>query len=183
MRTTLFALGAGLMMAAAVPVVAHHGFGGEFDPNRPVLLKGPITKIEWVNPHTWIHVEVTKPDGVKEVWMVEGGTPNTLLRRGITKESLKIGTAIVVDGYLDLAGFRAHVVGHLPEYARPLFLRIKGEIEVTGTFKQKKVDLVKQGFDPTGTTDPIYFNDSASQSFVRLDKDLYDRIQAGKVRV
>jgi fatty-acyl-CoA synthase len=91
--------------------------------------------------------------------------------------------ALVVDGNLDLAALRAHVVGQLPEYARPLFLRIQSEIDVTGTFKQKKLDLVRQGFDPSGTTDPIYFNDPASQSFVRLDKDLYDRLQAGKVRV
>src|SRR5437773_4312202 len=89
----------GVAMIAAAHVRAHHAFGGEFDPNRPVLLKGPVTKIEWVNPHAWIHMEVTKPDGTTEEWMVEGGTPNTLLRRGITKESLKIGTQIVVDGY------------------------------------------------------------------------------------
>jgi len=95
--TLVAVLGAGLM--AAAQVLAHHAFGGEFDPNRPVLLKGPVTKIEWVNPHAWIHMEVTKPDGTTEEWMVEGGTPNTLLRRGITKESLKIGTQIVVDGY------------------------------------------------------------------------------------
>jgi hypothetical protein len=90
--------GAGLLIAAT-PIVAHHAFGGEFDPNKPVLLKGPITKIEWTNPHAWIHMEVTKADGTKEEWMVEGGTPNTLFRRGITKDSLKAGMQIVVDGY------------------------------------------------------------------------------------
>ncbi len=89
-------VGAGLFGAS---LRAHHAFGGEFDPNAPVLLKGPIVKIEWVNPHAWIHVEITKPDGKKEVWMVEGGTPNTLLRRGLTKETLKYGTQVVVDGY------------------------------------------------------------------------------------
>ena len=89
---------AGLLLAG-MPVLAHHAFGGEFDPNKPVLLKGPITKVEWTNPHAWIHMEVTKPDGTKEEWMVEGGTPNTLFRRGITKDSLKPGMMIVVDGY------------------------------------------------------------------------------------
>ena len=87
------------LLFAAVAVSAHHAFGGEFDSSKPVVLKGPIMKVEWVNPHAWIHVQITKPDGGKEVWMVEGGSPNSLLRLGVTKDSLKIGTVIVVDGY------------------------------------------------------------------------------------
>ena len=85
--------------AAVRPAAAHHAFGSEFDANAPVLLKGKIVKIEWVNPHTWIHVEVAKEDGTKEVWMVEGGSPNTLLRRGANKNTFPVGTDIVVDGY------------------------------------------------------------------------------------
>ena len=93
------AAGIACVMAAAMPAMAHHAFGGEFDPNQPVLLKGKVTKVEWVNPHAWIHVEVRKPDGTREVWMIEGGSPNSLLRRGVTKEALAVGTVIVVDGY------------------------------------------------------------------------------------
>jgi hypothetical protein len=88
-----------LVWTLALPVAAHHAFGGEFDANRPVLLKGKVVKMEWVNPHSWIHVEVNKPDGTKEVWMVEGGSPNSLLRRGVTRDSIPVGTQIVVDGY------------------------------------------------------------------------------------
>ena len=95
----LFGVTLALITVAATPARAHHAFGGEFDANRPVLLRGAIVKVEWVNPHAWIHMEVKKPDGTREVWMVEGGSPNSLLRRGVTKESLQIGTEIVVDGY------------------------------------------------------------------------------------
>jgi hypothetical protein len=96
MRKVLLALaGVAVLAAATVPVVAHHAFGAEFDANRPVLLKGKVTKVEWVNPHAWIHLKTESG----EDWMVEGGTPNTLLRRGIDRNSLKVGTDIVVDGY------------------------------------------------------------------------------------
>jgi len=99
-KFTFIIAGAALLAGlAGGRVLAHHAFGAEFDPNRPVLLKGKVVKLEWVNPHAWIHMEITKQDGAKEVWMVEGGTPNTLLRRGITRDTLTTGTEIIVDGY------------------------------------------------------------------------------------
>ena len=78
---------------------SHHSFTAEFDADRPVALRGPITKLEWVNPHAWIHLEHTNEAGEKEQWMVEGGTPNTLLRRGLTRKSLQPGSVIVVRGF------------------------------------------------------------------------------------
>jgi len=89
---------AGLLILAA-PLVAHHAFSAEFDANAPVKLEGPITKVELINPHAWIHISVKRPDGKVEDWMVEGGTPNTLQRRGITRDTIKVGTVIKVQGY------------------------------------------------------------------------------------
>ena len=93
-------LGAGIIaFAATVPVLAHHAFSAEFDAKAPVTLRGPVTKIEWINPHAWIHMENKAADGKSEIWMVEGGTPNTLQRNGIARDSIKVGTVIVVSGY------------------------------------------------------------------------------------
>jgi Family of unknown function (DUF6152) len=90
---------AGAAVLAGGHLVAHHAFSAEFDANAPVTLRGPVTKVEWINPHAWIHMEVKAPDGKSAIWMVEGGTPNTLQRGGITRDSIKIGTVIVVAGY------------------------------------------------------------------------------------
>ena len=116
------------LFTASQPAAAHHAFGSEFDANSPVLLKGKIVKIEWVNPHTWIHVEIVKPDGAKEVWMVEGGSPNTLLRRGANKNSFPVGTDIVVDGYQarDHSEFRANARNVTFPDGRKLFLGSTG---------------------------------------------------------
>ena len=95
----IFGLAAAGLIVAATPVRAHHAFAAEFDAKKPVRLEGTVTKMEWINPHAWIHIDVKKPDGKVEQWMIEGGTPNTLFRRGFSKTSLMPGTAIVVDGY------------------------------------------------------------------------------------
>jgi len=88
-----------LTILAGAPAWAHHAFAAEFDAKKPVKLRGTVTKMEWINPHAWIHVDVKKADGTVDEWMVEAGTPNTLLRLGFTRDSLKPGTEIIVDGY------------------------------------------------------------------------------------
>ncbi len=91
--------GVALLGLATGPANAHHAFSAEFDANAPVLLRGKVTKMEWVNPHTWVHLEVVDEDGAVTRWMVEGGTPNTLLRVGVDRHSLQPGTEIIVRGY------------------------------------------------------------------------------------
>ena len=87
------------LLAAALPLFAHHAFTAEFDAKKPLKLRGTVAKVELINPHSWIHIDVKNPDGTTTRWMIEGGTPNTLLRRGFTKNSLPAGTEILVDGY------------------------------------------------------------------------------------
>ena len=87
------------MVGTAVPVTAHHAFAAEFDADSPVEFSGTVTKVEWVNPHVWIHVDVTRDNGTMEGWAFEAGTPNVLFRRGFTRDSLLPGTDVRVDGY------------------------------------------------------------------------------------
>lgn len=97
-KLTSLVAGAGLLLAA-VPVSAHHAFAAEFDAAKPITLKGTVTKMEWINPHTWIHIDVKKPDGAVESWMIEGGPPNALYRRGFTKDALPVGAEILIEGF------------------------------------------------------------------------------------
>ena len=97
-RLCLAAVGL-IVLAAGIPVVAHHAFSAEFDGSKPVTLKGTVTRMEWTNPHAWLHMDVKGPDGKVATWGVEGGAPNALLRRGWNRDSVRPGTAITVEGF------------------------------------------------------------------------------------
>ena len=104
MRTmTGWLLGAALLVAAA-PAVAHHAFSAEFDATKPIRLQGVITKMEWINPHSWMHVDVTNDDGTVDSWMIEAGPPGALVRRGWRKDSVQPGTEVFIEGYQALDG-------------------------------------------------------------------------------
>jgi hypothetical protein len=101
MRTILYVVvsGVSLLLLAAGPARAHHAFAAEFDSSRPLTLRGTVTEWEMVNPHSWIHMDVKGDDGKVVAWMVEAGSPNSLLRLGFTKNSLPAGTELVIEGY------------------------------------------------------------------------------------
>ena len=100
--TTIAVVGAGiglLAVLAGAPAEAHHAFAAEFDASAPIELQGTVVRMEWVNPHTWIHIDVAEEDGTQARWMIEGGPPSALLRRGFTKRDLLAGTEVFVEGF------------------------------------------------------------------------------------
>jgi len=128
MRITLSVVAIAVALLAPAPLTAHHAFSAEFDANRPVRLEGTVTKMDWVNPHSWIHIDVDRGGGKIEKWMIEGGTPNTLLRRGLRRTDLPAGTKIKVEGYQAKdGGLRANGRNITLPDGRALFLGGSGE--------------------------------------------------------
>jgi hypothetical protein len=128
MRKQLVTLvGLVLMAAGTTRLVAHHAFAAEFDKDKPIKLKGTVTKMQWINPHPWIHIDVKKADGKVESWMIEASAPNNLLRRGFTRDSLPPGVVITVEGYQALDGStRANGTALTFEDGRHLFIGSSG---------------------------------------------------------
>ena len=135
-RLKLAAIVTIVALLGAVPVWAHHAFAAEFDVNKPVTLKGTMTKWDMVNPHSWFHIDVKGPDGKVVEWMVEGGSPNTLIRLGVTKYTVKPGTELTVEGYQAKEGSNKAVGRNfiLPDGTR-LFLSLSGAVPGGATEK------------------------------------------------
>ena len=147
------AVGAGLLLAS-VPAWAHHAFAAEFDSTRPLNFEGTVTKVELINPHSWIHIDVKNADGTVTNWMFEAGSPNTLLRRGFTKNTIAIGTTVHVEGYQSKDGsLRANARDITLPNGQKLFLGGQGteapgeEKEVTGfrTANRRSSELNHRG--------------------------------------
>src|SRR5205809_71756 len=130
MRSKLtIAIAATLLFMAAAPLFAHHAFSAEFDVNRPLTLKGTLSKWDMINPHSWFHIDVKGPDGKVTEWMIEGGSPNTLIRLGVTKNTIKIGTELTIEAYQAKEGTNKAVGRNfvLPDGSR-LFLSLNGAV-------------------------------------------------------